>query len=116
VPLPQTDSAFIVPKTAVVTSTEKVFIILVKDGKTQWVDVQKGLEAGDNMEVYGKINVGDQIVVNASEEIRDGLPVKIGKAKPNDGNESNGKVENGPLGDSSSKVTATKKDSTKNKK
>jgi len=116
VPLPQTDSAFIIPKTSVVTSTEKVFIIRIKDGKAQWVDVQKGLESGTNMEVYGKIDVGDQIVTNASEEIRDGSPVKMGKVKSEDANEANGKVESGPSGDSTSKVNATKKDGTKSKK
>jgi len=78
VPLPQTDSAFIVPKTAVVTSTEKVFVIRIENGKAQWVNVQKGLEAGDNIEIYGKINPGDQIVKTATEEIRDGSTIKIG--------------------------------------
>ncbi|WP_461453263.1 efflux RND transporter periplasmic adaptor subunit [Mucilaginibacter sp.] len=107
VPLPARDSSYIVPKTAVVTSTEKVFIILVKDGKAQWLSVQKGLESGPNIEVYGKINPGDEIVVNASEEIRDGSPVKIGKAKVEDANEANGKVESGPQGDST-KSTAKK--------
>jgi len=78
VPLSQTDSAFIVPKTAVVTSTEKVFVIRVKDGKAEWVGVQKGLESGDNIEIYGKIDAGDQIVKAATEEIRDGSAIKIG--------------------------------------
>ncbi|WP_158988928.1 efflux RND transporter periplasmic adaptor subunit [Mucilaginibacter sp. L196] len=78
VPLVQSDSAFIVPKTAVVTSTEKVFVIRVKDGKAEWLGVQKGLESGDNIEIYGKIDAGDQIVKAATEEIRDGSPIKIG--------------------------------------
>jgi membrane fusion protein (multidrug efflux system) len=100
VPLPSNDSTFIVPKTAVVTSTEKVFIIRIKDGKAQWVNVQKGLEAGDNIEVYGKLNPGDQIVKAGSEEIRDGSTVKISKAKvaATDNNEGNGKDVSGPTG------------------
>jgi RND family efflux transporter MFP subunit len=115
VPLPQADSAFIVPKTAVVTSTEKVFVIRVKDGKAQWVNVQKGLEAGDNIEIYGKINPGDQIVKAATEEIRDGSTIKIGSGKQgagDDSNESNGKVMNGPTGN----VKPEKTDSSKTKK
>jgi membrane fusion protein (multidrug efflux system) len=115
VPLPQTDSAFIVPKIAVVTSTEKVFVIRIKDGKAQWVNVQKGLEAGDNIEIYGKLNPGDQIVKAATEEIRDGSPIKIGSGKQgagDDSNESNGKVTNGPTGN----VKPEKTDSSKTKK
>jgi len=80
IPLPARDSAFIVPKTSVVTSTEKVFVIKVVDKKAVWVDVQKGLESGDVMEVYGNIKSGDEIVKSATEEIRDGSPVTEGAA------------------------------------
>jgi membrane fusion protein (multidrug efflux system) len=77
IPLPSRDSTFIVPKSAVVTSTEKVFIIKIVDGKTQWVDVKKGLSSGDFMEVYGDIKDGDEIVKQATEEMRNGSVVKV---------------------------------------
>lgn len=76
VPLPSRDSTFILPKTAVVTSTEKVFVVKVVDHKAIWVDVHKGLQSGDMMEVYGDLKVGDQVVKQASDEIRDGSTVK----------------------------------------
>jgi membrane fusion protein, multidrug efflux system len=79
VPLPSRDSAFIVPKSAVVASTEKVFIIKVVDKKAEWVDVKKGLSAGDSTEVYGDIKNGDEIVKHATDEIRNGTPVKVQK-------------------------------------
>jgi membrane fusion protein (multidrug efflux system) len=77
IPLPSRDSTFIVPKTAVVTSTEKVFIIRIVDKKAQWVDVKKGLSSGDFTEVYGDIKNGDEVVKKANEEMRDGATVKI---------------------------------------
>lgn len=76
VPLPARDSTFIVNKTAVVTSTEKVFIIKVINHRAAWVEVKKGFQAGDMVEVYGKLDKGDQVVQQASDEIRDGSPVK----------------------------------------
>jgi membrane fusion protein (multidrug efflux system) len=77
VPLPTSDSTIILPKTAVVTSTEKVFVIKVVDHKAVWVDVKKGGVSGDQQAVYGgDLKVGDQIVKNASEEVRDGATVK----------------------------------------
>jgi membrane fusion protein (multidrug efflux system) len=76
VPLPGGDSTFVVPKTAVVTSTEKVFVIKVVNHKAQWVDARKGFSAGDMMEVYGDLKPGDQLVKAASDEIRDGSEVK----------------------------------------
>jgi membrane fusion protein (multidrug efflux system) len=89
VPLPDRDSAFIVPKTAVVTSTEKVFVITIADNHAKWVDVQKGLETKDMMEVYGDLKVGDKIVKVGNDEIRDGQPVKVTKEK-------NGKISDQP--------------------
>jgi RND family efflux transporter MFP subunit len=81
VPLPSQDSTFIVPKSSVVTSTEKVFVIKIADGRAQWVDVQKGREAGDSIEVYGNIKPGEQLVSAATEEIRDGSPIRIDSKK-----------------------------------
>ena len=42
VPLPARDSTFVLPQSAVVNSTERVFVIRVVDHKAQWVDVKKG--------------------------------------------------------------------------
>jgi membrane fusion protein (multidrug efflux system) len=76
-PLPAGDSTFVLPKTAVVTSTERVFIIKVVDHKAVWVDVKKGITSGDSVEVYGSnINPTDQVVKVATEEVRDGATVK----------------------------------------
>lgn len=80
VPIPSRDSAYIVPKTAVVTSTEKVFVIRVVNSRAEWVDVQKGRESGDDMEIHGNIKVGDQLVRAATEEIRNGSNVRNGPA------------------------------------
>ena len=99
VPFPSRDSAFIVPKTAVVTSTEKVFIIRVKDGKAEWVDAKKGLESGDMVEVFANIKSGDQLVKAATEEIRDGASIKVGTAPASDDDKGAG----------AKKDTATKK-------
>ena len=81
VPLPGRDSAFIVPKSAVVTSTEKVFVITIVDNHAKWVDVRKGLEAKDMIEIYGDLNVGDKLVKVGTDEIRDGQSVKITEDK-----------------------------------
>ncbi len=78
-PLPAADSAFLVPKTAVVTSTEKVFVIKVMDHKATWVAVSKGREANGIMEVYGALAEGDEIIKSATDEIRNGS--MVGKTK-----------------------------------
>lgn len=82
VPLPNRDSAFVLPKTAVVTSTEKVFVITIVNNHAKWVDVQKGFAVQDQMEVYGDLHAGDQVVKTGTDEIRDGQPIKLAKAAP----------------------------------
>jgi RND family efflux transporter MFP subunit len=71
-PLPASDSTFIVPKTAVVNSTESVFVIRVVDNKTQRVDVKTGRDANDFVEIYGRLNEGDLLLTAASDEIKNG--------------------------------------------
>jgi RND family efflux transporter MFP subunit len=76
VPLPSMDSTFVVPRTAVVNSTEKVFVIRNNNGKAEWVNVKTGREAGGHVEIFGDLKEGDQLVLAATEEDRDGSPLK----------------------------------------
>lgn len=75
--LPGRDSAFIVPKTAVVNSSEKIFVIKVADGKAKWVAVKKGREENNRVEVYGDLTTKDILLESANEEIRDDSPIKL---------------------------------------
>ena len=75
-PMPSQDSTFVVPATAVINSTERVFVIKVdSDRKAQWVDVKVGRSEGGKTEIYGDLKEGDQLIKVASEERRNGSPV-----------------------------------------
>jgi multidrug efflux pump subunit AcrA (membrane-fusion protein) len=76
IPTSAKDSGYIVPKTAIVNSTEKVFVIKISNGKAQWVDIKNGREAEGRVEVYGPLNIGDTLVTVANEERRNGSEVK----------------------------------------
>jgi membrane fusion protein (multidrug efflux system) len=80
IPLPAKDSTLIVPKTALVNSTERVFVIRIANGKAEWVDVKKGREVGGKIEIFGALQAGDQLVKKASEEVRDGSDAKNTKS------------------------------------
>jgi RND family efflux transporter MFP subunit len=75
IPLPSQDSVLVVPKSAVLNTTEGAFVIKVADGKATWVSVQKGRDAENKVEVFGKLTPGDNLVLAASEELRDGTAV-----------------------------------------
>jgi RND family efflux transporter MFP subunit len=79
IPLSTKDSSFILPKSAVVSSQERVFVIKVVNGKAEWVDVKKGRENDGKVEVFGELSSGDAIVKTGSEEVREGSAVNVKK-------------------------------------
>jgi RND family efflux transporter MFP subunit len=69
-------AALFVPKTAVVVTSERTFVIRSRDGSAEWVDVKKGAADGDLIEVIGNLHAGDQVLRRGSDEVRDGAPLK----------------------------------------
>jgi hypothetical protein len=54
----------------VVTTTERTFVIRVRDGRAEWVDVRRGVADADLVEVIGNLKPGDRIVRRGSDEIQ----------------------------------------------
>jgi hypothetical protein len=65
----------------VVTTTERTFVIRDRGGQAEWIDVRKGVAEGDLVEVLGNLVAGDKVVLRATDEIRDGMPIHAA-AKP----------------------------------
>ncbi|HSZ25590.1 MAG TPA: efflux RND transporter periplasmic adaptor subunit [Cytophagaceae bacterium] len=77
-PIQRTISTLFVPKTAVVSSMEKTFIIKVIDDKAVWTTVKKGNVVDDIVEIFSdEIKDGDRVVKVASEEIRNGEKLRV---------------------------------------
>jgi RND family efflux transporter MFP subunit len=68
-------NAFSVPRPAVVTSTERKYVILVRDGKAVKKDVITGNDSDDEIEIFGDFKPDDQVIVNANDEIKEGQAV-----------------------------------------
>jgi membrane fusion protein, multidrug efflux system len=72
-----------VPPAAVATTTERTFVIRVRDGQVEWVDVKRGVAmnqpGGDLVEVFGDLAPGDQIAARGTDELRPGLRVAVKK-------------------------------------
>jgi RND family efflux transporter MFP subunit len=66
-------SGFRVPKSAVVTSTERKYVLLAKSGKIIKVDVTSGNEYGHSTEVFGNLQKGDSVITEANDEIGEGV-------------------------------------------
>jgi RND family efflux transporter MFP subunit len=74
-PVRRSRPSLLVPKTSVVTTAERTFVIRGRNGKAEWVDVKKGAADGDSIEVMGDLQPGDLVVRRATDEMRDGAPL-----------------------------------------
>lgn len=66
-----------VPPSAIATTLEKRFVIKISNGQTQWIDVAQGLNFTDKVEVFGKLNSGDTIVLKGTDELKAGKKVFV---------------------------------------
>jgi RND family efflux transporter MFP subunit len=71
-----------VPSESVGSTTDRTFVVRVRNGKTEWVDVRTGLASGPLMEVFGDLQPGDQVAVRATDEIKPGTEVRVKEVKP----------------------------------
>lgn len=68
--------SLLVPPSSIVTTTERTFVIRVRGGKAEWVNVTRGATVDDLVEVFGTLNPGDEIVRRGTDEIREETSLK----------------------------------------
>src|SRR6266436_4305680 len=71
----RTRPSFFVPLSAVVRTTEAIFIVRIRDGNTEWVNVRTGELDGKSIEVVGGLREGDEIAARGTDELRPGTHV-----------------------------------------
>jgi len=64
-----------VPTSAVANTLERVFVVRIRDGKSEWVDVKGGATADKMTEVFGDLHEGDMVAVRGTDELRPGTSV-----------------------------------------
>jgi RND family efflux transporter MFP subunit len=75
-PVRRSRPSLFVPKTSVVTTTERTFVVRDHDGRAEWIDVKKGVTESDLVEVLGNLKPGDRVVRRATDELREGTPLQ----------------------------------------
>jgi membrane fusion protein (multidrug efflux system) len=76
IPLPANASTFVVPKNALMDTSEGIYVIKVENSKAVKVPVKKGRESDDKVEIFGQLNAGNELVAQPSEEMKDGSVIK----------------------------------------
>lgn len=81
-PIRRSAPSLFVPSTSVATTTDRTFVIRIRDGKTEWVDVKTGLTSGPLVEIFGDLHAGDEIAGRGTDEMRPGTDVRARDVKP----------------------------------
>jgi membrane fusion protein, multidrug efflux system len=81
-PVRRTALSLLVPDGSVASTTGRTFVIRVRGGRTEWVDVKTGLASGPVVEVVGDLKPGDEIAARGTDELKAGSTVQAKQAKP----------------------------------
>jgi len=81
-PVRRTAPSLLVPAGSVASTTGRTFVIRVRGGRTEWVDVTTGLTSGPFVEVFGDLKLGDDIAARGTDELKAGTSVQVKQPKP----------------------------------
>jgi RND family efflux transporter MFP subunit len=80
-PIHRPEPSLFVPAGSIASTTDRTFVVRVRNGETEWVDVRTGLTSGPLTEVFGDLRAGDAVAAHGSDEIRPGTTVRIQEPK-----------------------------------
>jgi RND family efflux transporter MFP subunit len=74
-PVPSQGLVTLVPPTAIAVSGKRTFVVRIRNGAVEWIDVVKGAASGDLVMVQGGLDAGDAIARNATDQLKPGMRV-----------------------------------------
>jgi membrane fusion protein (multidrug efflux system) len=76
-PIRRSYPTLFVPSAAVTTDLQRTFVIRVRQGKAEWVDVKTGVTVNGETEIFGDVQPSNIVVANATDSIRSGASVSV---------------------------------------
>ena len=78
-PAKRPQPSLVVPVTAVAVTTERTFVVRIRNNMVEWVNVKRGisisLDGKDYVEVFGDLAPGEKIAVRGTDELRQGTVI-----------------------------------------
>jgi len=74
-PVRRSEATLFVPSSAVARTTEATFVVRIREGSAEWVNVQTGEVDGKLVEVFGNLHAGDEVALRGTDELRQGTHV-----------------------------------------
>ena len=80
-PVRRPGPSLLVPNGSVAGTTDRTFVVRIRNGRTEWIDVKTGLASGPLVEVFGDLRPGDTIAARGTDEIRPGTEVRVKESR-----------------------------------
>lgn len=74
-PVHRADETLFVPQSAVARLMDQSYVLRVRNGRIEQVNVKTGAAMGDLTEVFGNLKAGDRVAVHPGDDLRPGVEV-----------------------------------------
>ena len=74
-PIHRSYETLFVPSSAVTTDLQRTFVIRLRQGRAEWVDIKTGVTVNGKTEIFGDLRSGDVVAANATDSIRNGTAI-----------------------------------------
>ena len=81
-PAKRLQPSLFVPPSAIAVTTERTFVVRIRNGSVEWVDVKRGVSLGDLVEVFGDLAENDLVATRGTDELRAGAKVNVKESNP----------------------------------
>ena len=66
-----------VPTSSIANTLERVFVVRIRNGKSEWIDVKTGATLDKQSEVFGDLHEGELVAIRGTDELRPGTSVSV---------------------------------------
>jgi membrane fusion protein, multidrug efflux system len=74
-PVRRSEETLFVPQTAVTRATEQSYVLRIRNGRVEQVNVKTGAAMGELTEIFGDLKAGDEVAVHPADDLRPGAEV-----------------------------------------
>ena len=74
-PVRRSEPTLFVPNSTVARTTEATFVVRIRNGNPEWVNIRTGELDGKLIEIFGDVHEGDEVALRGTDELRPGTRV-----------------------------------------
>jgi len=82
-PVQRPEPTLFVPPSAIARTLQRIFVVRIRNGQTDWIDVKTGANSGNLTEVFGDLREGDLVATRGTDELKPGTSVKAQEGSEN---------------------------------